>query len=61
MAEAVIFILIVGALIIFLLYTFNITWIDPKLIVFFLFLLITPGLYAALTSGPFVPSAKKKT
>lgn len=60
MAEAMIFIVVAGILIIVLLYAFNITWIAPEWIVAFLFLLIAPGLYAAFTSGPFVPSARKR-
>ncbi len=60
MAEAMIFIVIVGAIIVVLLYVLNLTWIDPLWIVGFLFLLIAPGLYAAFTSGPFVPSARKR-
>lgn len=60
MAEATIFVLIIGTLLATLLYVFNITWVDPRIIVFFLFLLIAPGMYAAFTSGPFVPSARKR-
>ncbi len=60
MAEAMIFIVIVGTLIVLFLYAFNIFWIDPFWIVAFLTLLIAPGLYAAFTSGPFVPSARKR-
>lgn len=60
MAESVIFVLLGGILIIFIFYAFNITWVDPRIIVTFLFFLILPGLYAAFTSGPFVPSARKR-
>jgi len=60
MAEAIIFIVIFGTIIVVLLYIFNLTWIDPLWIVAFLSLLIAPGLYAAFTSGPFVPSARKR-
>lgn len=60
MAEAMIFIVIAGTLIVIFLYIFGLTWIDPLWIVAFLFLLIAPGLYAAFTSGPFVPSARKR-
>ncbi|MFH0837799.1 MAG: class I SAM-dependent methyltransferase [Patescibacteria group bacterium] len=60
MAEAMIFIVIVGVLIVILLYVFNLTWISPYWIIAFLTLLIAPGLYAAFTSGPFVPSARKR-
>lgn len=60
MAEAAIFIIIVGFAIVGLLYAFQITWISPWLIMFFLLLMIAPGFYAACTSGPFVPSARKR-
>jgi len=60
MAEAAIFVIIAGIGIVFIFYAFNITWIDPRIIVSFLFLLIVPGIYAAFTSGPFVPSARKR-
>lgn len=60
MAESVIFTLIFGALIISVVYFFNLTWLDPRFIVIVLFLLILPGLYAAFTSGPFVPSARNR-
>jgi len=60
MAEAMIFIVTVGILIVVLLYVFNITWIAPEWIVIVLALLIAPGIYAAFTSGPFVPSARQR-
>lgn len=60
MAESVIFSLIGGAILISIVYYFNLTWFDPRFIVIILFLLILPGLYAAFTSGPFVPSARKR-
>jgi len=60
MAEATIFIIIAGTAIVSILYIFNIPWVDPRIIVGILFLLIAPGLYAAFTSGPFVPSARKR-
>ena len=60
MAESSLFVLIVGVLLVVILYAFNVTWIDPRIIVAILFLLILPGLYAAFTSGPFVPSARKR-
>lgn len=60
MAEAMIFIIVVGAFIIVLLYAFNLTWVSPYWIIIFLTLLIAPGLYAAFTSDPFVPSARKR-
>jgi len=60
MAESVIFILIVGIGLVVLLWSLGITWIDPRIIIGFLFMLILPGIYAAFTSGPFVPSARKR-
>ena len=60
MAESVIFTFIFGTIIISVVYFFNLTWFDPRFIIIILFLLITPGLYAAFTSGPFVPSARKR-
>lgn len=60
MAEATIFIVIVGMGIVGILYRFNITWLDPRWVAFTLLILISPGLYAAFTSGPFVPSARKR-
>ena len=60
MAESSIFILVIGIAVILIFYAFNITWIDPRIIVTLLFLLVIPGLYGAFTSGPFVPSAKKR-
>jgi len=60
MAESIIFVFIVGFALIWIIYIFNISWIDPRIFVGFLFLLVVPGFYAALTSGPFVPSSKKR-
>jgi hypothetical protein len=60
MAESMIFVVIFGTLVVVLLYAFNITWVDPRIIVLVLALLLAPGLYAAFTSGPFVPSARKR-
>lgn len=60
MAESMIFVLIFGTLVVVLLYAFNITWIDPRIIVAVLAVILAPGLYAAFTSGPFVPSARKR-
>ena len=55
-----IFIVVAGTLIVILLYAFNLTWVSPYWIIAFLTLLIAPGMYAAFTSGPFVPSARKR-
>jgi len=60
MAEAAIFVLIAGIIVILIFYAFGITSVDPRLVITFLFLLIIPGIYAAFTSGPFVPSARKR-
>lgn len=60
MAENSIFVLIVGAIIVSILYFFNITSIDPRYIFAVVFLFMIPGIYAAITSGPFVPSNKKR-
>ncbi len=60
MAESVVFVLIVGTLLIVALYFTGFQNIDPRLLVGFLGLLIAPGIYAAFTSGPFVPSSRKR-
>ena len=60
MAESIIFLFITGAGMIALIYAFKITWIDPRLPLIALVLLIVPGMYAAITGGPFVPSDRKR-
>lgn len=60
MAEGAIFLLIAGAILIPILYFFGITSVDPRILVSALFLLLIPGFYAAVTSGPFVPSSRKR-
>lgn len=60
MAESVIFVLIVGILMITGMYYAGIESIDPLWLVGFLGLSILPGFYAAVTSGPFVPSSRKR-
>ncbi len=60
MAESIIFVLLAGTLVIISYYAFGITWIDPRVLIVIFALLIIPGFYAALTSGPFVPSARKR-
>lgn len=60
MAEGSIFILIVGFIVIGVFYAFGITSVDPRIIITFVMLLLIPGFYAAFTSGPFVPSARKR-
>lgn len=60
MAEAVIFTFIAGFLVIAIFYAFGITTIDPRIIITLIFILLIPGFYAAITSGPFVPSSRKR-
>lgn len=60
MAESIIFLLIIGFALIWVIYIFNIHWVDPRIFVSLLFLLVLPGFYAACTTGPFVPSSKKR-
>ena len=60
MAESVIFLLITGMALIGIIYAFNLTWVDPRFILIALAALIIPGIYAAITGGPFVPSARKR-
>ncbi len=60
MAESVIFILIFGIVMISIVYAFHITWIDPVYFIIILTIIILPGMYAAFTTGPFVPSARKR-
>jgi SAM-dependent methyltransferase len=60
MAEAVLFTLVAGFVVIGMFYAFGITSIDPRIIVTLIFLLLIPGIYAAITSGPFVPSSRKR-
>jgi len=60
MAEGAVFILIVSFILIGIFWLFNITSIDPRIIITFIVLLLIPGFYAAFTSGPFVPSSRKR-
>lgn len=59
MAESIIFVLLAGVLITFLLFAFNI-WVHPIFIIIILSILIIPGIYAAVIGGPFVPSNRKR-
>ena len=59
MAESAIFLFIIGFLVIGIIYVFNLTWVNPIFLLIVLFILILPGIYAALTTGPFVPSSRK--
>lgn len=60
MAEGTIFVLVAGFLTIGLFYMFGIETVDPRLIITMLALALIPGLYAAITSAPFVPSSRKR-
>jgi len=60
MAESAIFILFIGILIITVFYVFGINTIDPRLFLTATLLFLIPGIYAAITSGPFVPSSRKR-
>ncbi len=60
MAEGAIFVLLAGLITIVVFYAFGITNIDPRIIISILFLLLIPGFYAAISSGPFVPSSRKR-
>jgi SAM-dependent methyltransferase len=60
MAESAAFILLAGILVILVFHFFHITWIDPRIIIIAMFVFVVPGFYAACTSGPFVPSARKR-
>ncbi len=60
MAESSLFILLAGIVVIGVFYLFDIHWIDPRIVVGFLALLLIPGFYAAIKSGPFVPSVRKR-
>lgn len=60
MAESAIFLLIVSFLLIGVYYVFGLEGLDPRIIMTLIFLLLVPGFYAAYTSGPFVPSSRKR-
>ncbi|MBU1018110.1 hypothetical protein KKA33_03720 [Patescibacteria group bacterium] len=60
MAESAIFTLLAGILIITVFYVFGINTIDPRLILTLILVFLIPGAYAAITSGPFVPSSRKR-
>jgi len=59
-AEASIFIVIAGAIAIGIAYLFNIRNLEPLYIFLPVVLLLIPGFYAAVISGPFVPSTRKR-
>ena len=61
MAESVIFVLIGAIIVSVLIVTFGWhQWIDPRWVVLAFFALLVPGLWGAFTTGPFVPSGKKR-
>ena len=60
MIEVTIFLIFAALVIVGPLYIFGITWVSPLFIVGFLCALIIPGLYGAFTTGPFVPSNRKR-
>ncbi len=61
MAESVVFVLIGALVTSVLIVTFGWhQWIDPLWVVLTFFVLLIPGLWGAFTTGPFVPSGKKK-
>lgn len=61
MAEAAVFILVVASIMVGLTYALGIPTIHPLWIFLPITLLLVPGFYAAIISGPFVPSARKRT
>ncbi len=61
MAEASLFIVVVGIIVVGLTYVFGNPQIHPVFIFLPIALLLIPGFYAAVASGPFVPSARKRT
>lgn len=60
MAEAALFILIIASLAVGVLVLLGLTAISPLWIFVPIVILLVPGFYAAFTSGPFVPSARKR-
>ncbi len=60
MIENSIFIIISGIITVAALYIFNIKDINPIWILVFVSIFLIPGFYAMVTSGPYVPSSKKR-
>ncbi|MFH1012245.1 MAG: hypothetical protein V1760_00665 [Candidatus Peregrinibacteria bacterium] len=61
MTESILFVLISGTAIGFLVAWLGWPgWLDPRWIIVCLFLLLVPGLWGAFTTGPFVPSGRKR-
>jgi hypothetical protein len=61
MAEASLFIIILASVVVGLTYIFGNPQIHPLFILLPIVILLIPGFYAAIISGPFVPSARKRT
>jgi len=61
MAEASLFIIILASIVVGLTYVFGNPQIHPLFILLPIVALLIPGFYAAIVSGPFVPSARKRT
>ncbi len=61
MAESIIFVLIGGVLTILLVFSLGLfQWISPIWVVFFFFALLIPGFWGAFTTGPYVPTGRKR-
>ncbi len=60
MAESALFILITGFALIGIYIVFDITWLDIRYAMWAFMLLIIPGIYAAITGGPYVPSNRRR-
>lgn len=61
MAESVIFVILGGIITSFLIVWLKLyQWIDPFWIVLAFFAMLAPGLWGAFTTGPYVPSGKKR-
>lgn len=61
MAEGIVFVLLGAIVTSVLVVVFGWhQWVDPRWIVIFFFVLLLPGLWGAFTTGPFVPSGKKR-
>jgi SAM-dependent methyltransferase len=61
MAESALFIAVVASMAVGLTYLFGNPRVDPLWIFLPIVILLIPGFYAAVISGPFVPSARKRT
>jgi SAM-dependent methyltransferase len=59
MAESAIFFLFAGLIIIGVYSVVDLP-IDPRILLWTVVILVVPGIYAAITGGPYVPSARKR-